>query len=183
MTPPKSPKRRLRPAVFFDRDGTINVDTGYAFRPDNLSFIPGAVAAVKRVNDSGRYAFLVTNQSGIARGYYSESDMHAFHAHMQRQLRAAGAYFDDIRYCPYHPDGTVARYARNSDWRKPAPGMLLDLLSSWPVDRATSFVVGNTEDDMRAAQAAGLRGVLYEGGDLDQLIAREIRPPPPGKAA
>jgi D-glycero-D-manno-heptose 1,7-bisphosphate phosphatase len=183
LTPLKLSKRRLRPAVFFDRDGTINVDAGYVFRPDDLTFMPGAIAAVKRVNDSGRYAFLVTNQSGIARGYYTESDMHAFHAHMQRRLRAAGAHFDDIRYCPDHPEGTVARYARSSDWRKPAPGMLLDLLSSWPVDRATSFVVGNTEDDMRAAQAAGLRGVLYESGDLDQLIAREIRPPPPGKPA
>jgi D,D-heptose 1,7-bisphosphate phosphatase len=163
--------RRVRGAVFFDRDGTINVDTGYAFRPDDLAFIPGAVAAVKRVNDSGRYAFLVTNQSGIARGYYTESNMHAFHAHMQRHLRAAGAHFDDIRFCPYHPDGTVARYARSSDWRKPAPGMLLDLLSSWPVDRDASFVVGNTQADMRAAEAAGLRGLLFGGGDLDQLLA------------
>src|SRR5205085_10497003 len=128
-------------------------------------------AAVKRVNDAGRYAFLVTNQSGIARGYYSVSDMHAFHAHMQQQLRAAGAHFDDIRYCPYHPDGTVARYARGSDCRKPAPGMLLDLLSSWPIDRAKSLVVGNTDDDMRAAQAAGLRGVLSGGGALDQPAA------------
>jgi D-glycero-D-manno-heptose 1,7-bisphosphate phosphatase len=175
------PKRRMRGAVFFDRDGTINVDTGYAFRPDDLVFISGAVAAVKRVNDSGRYAFLITNQSGIARGYYTESDMHTFHAHMQQHLQAAGAHFDDIRYCPYHPDGTVARYARSSDWRKPAPGMLLDLLSVWPVDRAMSFVVGNTEDDMRAAQAAGLRGVLYEGGDLDRLIAQELGCAPRGK--
>lgn len=174
MTLPRRSKLSVRPAVFFDRDGTINVDTGYTFRPDDLAFMPGAIAAVKRVNDSGRYAFLVTNQSGIARGYYSESDMHAFHAHMQQQLRAAGAHFDDIRYCPYHPDGTVARYARNSDCRKPAPGMLLDLLSSWPVDRAVSFVVGNSEDDMRAAEAAGLRGVRYGGGDLDRLIAQEV---------
>jgi D,D-heptose 1,7-bisphosphate phosphatase len=167
-------KRHMRPAVFFDRDGTINVDKGYVFRPDDLAFMPGAVAAVKRVNDSGRYAFLVTNQSGIARGYYTEADMHAFHAHMQQHLRAAGAHFDDIRHCPYHPRGTVAQYARNSDWRKPAPGMLLDLLSSWPVERKASFVVGDKEDDVRAAEAAGLRGILYDGGDLDALIARHL---------
>ena len=164
----------MRSAVFFDRDGTINVDKGYVFRPDDLAFMPGAVAAVKRVNDSGRYAFLVTNQSGIARGYYTEADMHAFHAHMQQRLQAAGAHFDDIRYCPYHPEGTVAQYARNSDWRKPAPGMLLDLLSCWPVERETSLVVGDRQDDVRAAEAAGLRGILYDGGDLDALVARHL---------
>src|ERR1044072_4344778 len=164
----------MRSAVFFDRDGTINVDKGYVFRPDDVAFMPGAVAAVKRVNDSGRYAFLVTNQSGIARGYYTEADMHAFHAHMQQRLQAAGAHFDDIRYCPYHPEGTVAQYPRSSDWRQPAPGMLLDLLSCWPVERETSLAVGDRQDAVRAAEAAGLRGILYDGGGLAALVARHL---------
>jgi D-glycero-D-manno-heptose 1,7-bisphosphate phosphatase len=169
-------KQRARPAIFFDRDGTINVDSGYVFRPEDLVFQPGALAAVKRVNDLGYYAFLVTNQSGIARGYYTEADANAFHEHMQRLLRAAGAHFDDIRYCPYHPDGTVAGYVRSSDWRKPAPGMLLDLMNSWPVIAEKSLVVGDQESDLRAAEAAGLRGVLYPGGDLDQFLAGELMP-------
>src|SRR2546427_727345 len=104
-----------RPAVFFDRDGTLVVDTGYVHKPEDLVLVPGAVAAVKRVNDLGYYAFLVTNQSGVARGYYTESDVQSFHAHLQRQLLASGARLDDIRYCPYLPDAPVTAYARDSD--------------------------------------------------------------------
>ena len=163
-----------RPAVFFDRDGTLTVDTGYVHRPERLTFVAGAVAAVKRVNDLGYFAFLVTNQSGIARGYYTEADMHAFHAHLQRQLQAAGAHLDDIRYCPYLADAPVAAYARNSDWRKPAPGMLLDLMRAWPVIPEQSLVVGDKDIDMQAAQAAGLRGLRFHGGNLDELLAPHL---------
>ncbi len=163
-----------RPAVFFDRDGTLNVDTGYVHRPEDLIFTTGAVAAVRRVNDLGYYAFLVTNQSGVARGYYTEADVDAFHAHLQQQLRAAGAYLDDIRYCPYLPDAPVAAYSRNSDWRKPEPGMLLDLMRAWPVIAAKSLVVGDMDIDMQAAQAAGLRGLYFQGGDLDKFLAPHL---------
>ena len=168
------PRVRQRPAVFFDRDGTINVDEGYTHRPDDLTFVPGAVAAVKRVNDLGRFAFLVTNQGGIAKGHFTENDMHAFNAQMQRELRAAGAHFDDIRYCPDHPDGAVAPYNRISDWRKPGPGMLLDLMRAWPVTQADSLVVGDKNSDIEAARAAGLRGLLYRGGDLDEFLAPHL---------
>jgi D,D-heptose 1,7-bisphosphate phosphatase len=160
-----------RPAVFFDRDGTINADSGYTYRVADLTFLPGAIAAVKRVNDLGYLAFLVTNQSGVARGYFTAADVEGFHAEMQSRLRASGAYFDDIRYCPDHPDGTVAPYNRASDWRKPAPGMLLDLMSSWPVERKRSLVVGDKDSDVQAASAAGLRGLLFPGGDLDAFLA------------
>jgi|SRR5262245_12568622 len=168
------PRRRERPAVFFDRDGTVVVDNGYVHRPEDLVFLPGAVAAVKRVNDLGSYAFLVTNQSGVARGLFSERDVDAFNAELQRRLRAAGAHFDDVRYCPYHPEGTVEAYRRSSDWRKPAPGMLLDLMGHWPVRRDGSWVVGDKASDVAAAAAAGLRGMLYQGGDLDALLARNL---------
>lgn len=165
---------RRRPAVFFDRDGTVNVEVGYASRPDQLAFTPGAITAIKRVNDAGCYAFLVTNQSGIARGYYTIADMNRFHATMQRRLRAAGAHFDDIRYCPYHPDGIVPEFKRESDWRKPAPGMFLDLLSSWPVIREASLAVGDMERDVQAAKAAQIAAVHYQGGDLDALVAQHL---------
>ena len=163
-----------RPAVFFDRDGTLNVDTGYVHRPEDLIFVAGAAAAVKRANDLGYYAFLVTNQSGVARGYYTEADVNAFHAHLQQQLRAAGAYLDDIRYCPYLPDAPVAAYSRDSGWRKPRPGMLLDLMRAWPVIAEKSFVVGDKAVDMQAAQAAGLRGLYFHGGDLDKFLAPHL---------
>lgn len=170
------PQTRRRPAVFFDRDGTLNVDHGYTHRPDDLAFLPGAVAAVKRVNDTGRYAFLVTNQAGIAKGHFTEADMHAFHAHLQRRLRAAGAHLDDIRYCPDHPEGGLAPYNRTSDWRKPSPGMLVDLMRAWPVVREDSIMVGDKESDMQAAQAAGVYGLLYRGGDLDAFLRPYLGP-------
>jgi D-glycero-D-manno-heptose 1,7-bisphosphate phosphatase len=165
-----------RPAVFFDRDGTVNADKGYTHRPDDLIFLPGAVAAVKRVNDLGWYAFLVTNQSGVARGYFTETDVKAFHIHMQDQLRTAGARFDDIRYCPHHPEGKVEAYARACDCRKPKAGMILDLMRNWPVIREGSLVVGNSDSDMQAARGAGLRAIRYDGGNLDELLAAHLPP-------
>ena len=166
--------RGARPAVFFDRDGTINADDGYTYKPADLIFLPGAIAAVKRVNDLGWYAFLVTNQSGVARGLFTEAEVQAFHAHMQERLRATGAHLDDIRYCPHHPDGRVTAYAQACDCRKPKPGMILDLMRSWPVLREASFVVGNSDRDMQAAQGAGLRGIRYDGGNLDAVLAAHL---------
>jgi len=116
----------------------------------------------------------VTNQSGIARGYYTLADMNLFHATMQRHLRAAGAHFDDLRYCPHHPDGIVPEFTRESAWRKPAPGMFLDLLSNWPVIREASLAVGDMERDVQAAEAAQIPAVQYRGGDLDVLIAQHL---------
>jgi len=171
------PERRRRPAVFFDRDGTINVDVGYAHRAEQLELVAGAISAVKRVNDAGYYAFLVTNQSGVARGYYTEDDVHAFHAHLQRWLRAKGAHFDDIRYCPYHPDGSVPAYARRSDWRKPEPGMINDLMQHWPVVASASLAIGDQDSDVAAARAAGLQALRYRGDDLDALLSRHLTAP------
>ena len=159
-----------RPAVFFDRDGTLTLDTRYVHRPQDLVFIPGAIAAVRRVNALGYYAFLVTNQSGVARGYFTEDDVRVFHDHMQQALCAAGARLDDIRYCPHLEGGAVSAYARRSDWRKPEPGMLLDLMRVWPVAPAQSLVVGDKDIDVQAAQAAGLPGLLFPGGDLDKFL-------------
>jgi D,D-heptose 1,7-bisphosphate phosphatase len=168
------PRRRHRAAVFFDRDGTLNADSGYTHRPDDLVFLPGAIAAVKRVNDLGRFAFLVTNQAGIAKGHFSEADTQVFHAHMQRHLRAAGAHFDDIRYCPHHPNGTVIPYNCDCDRRKPAPGMLLDLMHAWPVLKDGSLMVGDKASDVQAGEAAGLRALLHRGGDLDDFLAPHL---------
>jgi len=162
---------RPRGAVFFDRDGTINVNKHYPHKGEQLQFLPGAIDAVKHVNDLGYWAFLVTNQSGVARGYFAEAQVQAFHALMQRHLRAAGAHFDDIRYCPYLKGADVAAYDRDSGWRKPAPGMILDLVQHWPVDRARSIVIGDQDSDVQAAAAAKLSGVLYSGGRVDETLA------------
>jgi D,D-heptose 1,7-bisphosphate phosphatase len=170
------PRLRRRAAVFFDRDGTLNVDNGYVHRPEDLHLLPGAVAAVKRVNDLGHYVFVVTNQAGVAHGYYTEIDIEAFNMHLQRKLRAAGAHIDEFCYCPDHPEGKVLSYRRISTWRKPNPGMVLDLMDRWPIVRELSLVVGDKESDVQAGKAAGIRSLLYTGGNLDEFLAPHLAP-------
>src|SRR3990167_4496180 len=161
--------------VIFDRDGVLNVDHGYAYDPARLEWIPGARAAVKRVNDAGVLAVIATNQSGIGRGYYAEADMEAFHAAMLTQLAAEGARIDAIYFAPHHEDAAEERYrvADHPD-RKPNPGMLLKALTDFNVAPADAVMIGDKPSDMEAARRAGLRGIPYEGGDLETLVVREL---------
>lgn len=170
------PRLRRRPAVFFDRDGTLNIDSSYFHRPEDLDFLPGAIAAVKRVNDLGHYAFAVTIQAGVAREYYTEGDVEAFNKHLQRKLRAAGAHIDQFRYCPYHPEAQVPTYRRISDWRNPGPRMFFDRMGRWPIIPDLSLVIGDTESDVEAGEAAGIRSLLYAGGNLDEFLAPHLAP-------
>jgi len=163
-----------RPAVFFDRDGVLNHDSGYTFEAGKLQWIEGAREAVKAVNDAGCFAFVVTNQSGVARGFYEESHVHALHRWMADEMAAIGAHIDAFEYCPDHPDGTVERYRRVNDRRKPGAGMITDLLARFPVNADKSLLVGDNPSDLEAARAAGLQGHLFSGGNLEAFVRMHL---------
>lgn len=155
-----------RPALFLDRDGVLNADKGYVARPEDFEWMPGAIACVRRFNELGYRVIVVTNQTGVAYGLYTEADIAAVHTHMLAELEGAGAYIDRIYACCWHPAATLPEYRRDCDLRKPRPGMLLQAMEDFPIDKARSFLIGDKQSDLDAAAAAGVRGFLYQGGDL-----------------
>ncbi len=168
------PDALLRPALFLDRDGVLNEDPGYVHRWEDFRWIPGAKATVAAFNRAGWLVIVVTNQSGIGRGYYTEAAMHALHARMAQDLAAMGGHIDAFYHAPQHPDATLDVY-RHPDPpdRKPNPGMILRALAEWPIDRGASLLVGDKPSDLEAALRAGIKGVLFEGGDLRAFLAGE----------
>ena len=168
--------RRAPPAAFFDRDGVLNVDHGYVYRPDQLEWIDGAREAVRLLNVAGYYVFVISNQSGIARGFYDEAAVKSFHAHMQEGLAAQGAHIDAFYFCPHHPEGTVKSLAVSCRCRKPAPGMLEQAAREWSIDLGASFLIGDKDDDVAAAKAFNIRGVKFNSSKdaLADLVRREI---------
>ncbi len=142
--------------LFLDRDGTLNEDRHYVHRIADFHWLSGAVEAIRLLNDAGFYVFVVTNQAGVAHGFYREEDVESLHAWIQGELRNRGAHIDDFRYCAFHPEATVEAYRGEHTWRKPGPGMLRDLIAHWPVDLAGSFMAGDKDIDVAAGQAAGI---------------------------
>lgn len=155
-----------RNVLFLDRDGVINVDVGYLSDPAQLEFIPGAIEAMQEAQRRGYDIIVVTNQSGVARGYYTEDDVHRLHEEMSRRLEAEGVKVLAYYYCPHHPEGTVEAYKQDCDCRKPNPGMLTQAIEEWNVDVDGSFLVGDKPSDVQAAEAIGMRAYPFEEDNL-----------------
>ena len=174
----------LTPALFLDRDGTVIIDKVYLSDPNGVELIDGAADAIASVNRLGWLVVIVSNQSGIARGYYTETDCDAVNAEVLSRLSAAGARVDAVYYCPYHKDGIVEKYARESNDRKPAPGMAIRAAAEHSIDLSSSWMIGDRAVNIRFAVNAGMRGAaLVETGQgdspdnqaaVDALIAQTL---------
>jgi D-glycero-D-manno-heptose 1,7-bisphosphate phosphatase len=171
---PADPTDPPRPALFLDRDGVLNEDRGYVYRWEDFAWVRGAREVVAAFNRAGWLVVVVTNQSGVGRGYYTEDDMHALHGRMVEDLAKAGAHVDAFYFAPQHPDSALARY-RHPDPpdRKPNPGMLLRAMAEWPIDAERSLMIGDKPSDLEAAERAGVRAVLFEGGDLHAFLEKQ----------
>ncbi len=165
------PQHLRKPAVFFDRDGVLNEDGGYIHRVEDFAWKPGAVEAIRAVRAAGYLAVVVSNQAGVAHGYYGEAAVHVFHRHMNRLLRAEGTQIDAFYYAPYHPDGSVPGYAVRHEDRKPGAGMLMRAARDLDIDMSRSLLVGDRDSDLGAAANAGIPGYLYAGGSLRDAVA------------
>jgi D,D-heptose 1,7-bisphosphate phosphatase len=161
---------RARPIAFLDRDGVLNQDTGWSHKPEELLWVPGAKRAVRLLNDAGFLAIVVSNQAGVAKGLYAEKQVAAFNAAIAQGLLAEGAHVDAFYHCPYHPEGTVAAYTRESEDRKPNAGMLLRAFADWPHVKTGSFLIGDKTSDIEAAGRAGIPGYLFSEGRLDRFV-------------
>jgi len=152
--------------AFVDRDGVIIEERGYAYRLEDFAPLPGAIAALRDLQEAGYRLVVVTNQSGIARGLYSEAEYLAFAAHMETRLRAEGVRLDAVEYCPHLPDALVNRYRRECECRKPRPGMLRRAAARLGIDLASSVLVGDRRTDLEAGRAAGVgRCLLVRSGN------------------
>lgn len=156
-------------AIFLDRDGVINVDDGYTHRIEDFQLMPGAAAAIRRACAAGYHVFVVTNQGGIALGYFTEKDLQRFHDHMLAELNEEKAIITDIAFCPHHPRSPDPAM-QTCTCRKPDPGMILSLAEKHSIDLANSAMIGDRETDVEAGQAAGVKAFLFDGENLDTLM-------------
>jgi len=163
-------------AIFMDRDGTVSDETGYINHIDRYRMLPRSIEAIRRINAAGFLAFVVTNQSGVARGLFDEALVHEVHGTLSRWLEQGGARLDGIYFCPHHPKEGEPPWRQDCECRKPRAGMLKRAAREHDVDLASSYMIGDTVLDIEAARNAGMPGVLvltgYGKGDLQFRMAR-----------
>lgn len=170
----------LNRAVFLDRDGTINEEVGYLNRIDELCFVDGAPAAIARLNKARFKVVVVTNQAGVARGYFAESSVRHIHSTIEERLKIQNAHVDAFYYCPHHPTQGIGRYRVACHCRKPKPGMLERAARQLQIDLSNSYVVGDKISDLAAGYAVGCRPILvrtgYGGESEEQFIDHNFQP-------
>lgn len=169
-------------AVFLDRDGTLNVEKNYLYRVEDWEWIPGAIEAIRKFRDHGFKVIVITNQAGIARGYYGEDDVRKLHEAVNAMLAREAAQIDAFYYCPHHPE-----FGGPCECRKPSPALIRQACAEWNIDPSRSVLVGDKIIDVRAALAAGVRPILVETGygeeELSQLPEGIEHVPDVGAAA
>jgi D-glycero-D-manno-heptose 1,7-bisphosphate phosphatase len=170
-------KSQTRKAVFIDRDGTLNEDIGYVSRPEEMALYPWSAEAVRLINQSGLLAVVITNQSGIARGMYTEEILAEIHSRMIRELALQGARVDAVYYCPHHPEIGSRRYRLECECRKPQPGLLNAAARDHDIDLARSFVIGDKASDIKLAERTGARAALVLTGFGRETLAHPERWP------
>lgn len=177
---PESPQRPLpasRQAAFLDRDGVLIEDVGFLNAPEQLHILDGVPAAIRSLQQQF-YIVVITNQSGIARGYFNEDDLLNVHRHLTGRLEQQGAFLDALYFCPHFPDGSIRSYAITCDCRKPQPGMLLRSQREWGLELTGSHMVGDQPTDVEAGNNAGATGILLKNGGLhgpgDPLSAPDL---------
>lgn len=166
-----------RRAVFLDKDGTIIENVPYNVDPEKIRLSPGAAEGLARLQRAGYLLFVVSNQAGVARGYFPESSLQAVEERLRALLSAVGVSLAGFTYCPHHPEGSVEGFALACDCRKPAPGMILRLAAEHGIDPADSWMVGDILDDVQAGRAAGCRTILVDNGNENKWILSPAREP------
>ncbi|UCG88513.1 MAG: HAD family hydrolase [Gemmatimonadota bacterium] len=154
----------MRRAVFLDRDGTVSEEVGYVNHVSRFRLLPRSAVAIRRINESDFVAVLVTNQAGVARGYFKESLVKEVHGRLEELLAEAGAHLDAIYYCPHHPSAGEPPYRRDCECRKPKPGMVEAACRDLDIDLSRSFMVGDKHSDIVFAHSVGMKGVLVKTG-------------------
>lgn len=154
----------MNKAVFLDRDGTINIEKKYLYKIEDFEFIDGAQNAIKLLNDSGYKVIVITNQAGIARGYYNEGDVENLHLYISEELRKYGAHIDAFYYCPHHPSEGKGIYKINCDCRKPKSGLYRRAIEEFNISAQESYVVGDKVSDLIPGIALNMKAILLETG-------------------
>ncbi|UUV19373.1 D-glycero-beta-D-manno-heptose 1,7-bisphosphate 7-phosphatase [Fusobacteria bacterium ZRK30] len=154
----------MKKCVFLDRDGNINVEKDYLHKVEEFEFIDGAREAIKIFNDLGYLVVVVTNQSGVARGYYDENSVKTLHDYLQKEVEKIGGHIDGFYYCPHHPEKGIGEYKLNCNCRKPEPGMFLEAQKDLNIDFSSSIMVGDKVSDIKAGENLGMRSILVRTG-------------------